>query len=201
MIGNHKIGQLTALTKLGEGDAHRPREMRMLQIPVLLKHHHTHDLANIAVQEPLALLNTQHRGSGAFGDARQLSINGEKSGGMTGGEQDLLAGAYRIAKNTGILFESINALGGTNRILSLDMRAVRVQTSTEYHDLKNFVIGPILRPYNPEFEVLIVIEKPLNMRKVILARCSNIARDAGRIKISGKLVARHCKTHTSSVAA
>ena len=116
----------------------------MLQVPVLLKHHHTHDLADIAVQKPLTLLNTQHRGPGAFGDARQLSINGEKPGGMTGGEQDFLAGTHRIAKNTGVLFESINALGGTNRILSLHMRAVRVQASTAYHDLKNFVVGPIL---------------------------------------------------------
>ena len=72
---------------------------------------------------------------------------------MTGSEQDLLAGAYRIAKNTGILFESINALGCTNRILPLDMRAVRVQPNTAYHNLKNFVIGPILRPCNSELEV------------------------------------------------
>ena len=198
MIGNHQIGDHAAGLQLIQGDAHRTGEVRVLQIAVLLKHHDVHNLADIAVQETLALFNLKDLGTRGTGRRGQHRINWEEARRVTGRKQDTGAGAHRITEDTGVLLQGADALLRTDRVLAVCVGAVGVQTGAANHHLKHRVVVPIAGPLHAKLEVLVAVKETLNMVQVVFAGGCHLAGNAGGVQVSGEFIAAHGEGHESS---
>ena len=167
----------------------------MLQVAVLLKHHDIHNLADIAVQEALALLNLKNLSAGSLRRRSHHRIHGEQTRRVTGRKQNTRTGTHRLAENTGVLLQRADALLGTDSVLTVSMRTVRVQARAADHHLKHRIVIPLAGPLHTKLKVLITIQETLNMVQIILSGGCHLTGNTHRIQVRGELIAAHGERH------
>ena len=114
---------------------------------------------------------------------------------MTGRKQDAGTCTHRLTKNAGVLLQGADTLLGPNRVLTVSMRTVRVQTRAANHYLKHGVVIPIAGPLHAKLKVLVAIEETLNVVQIVFARGRHLTGDTRGIEVGGEFIAAHGERH------